>query len=284
MLVNLKEILEKARKEKYAVGAFNATDLNTARGIVEAAEEENSPVILQFAEVHKQYIPIEQAAAMYLELAEKASVPVCVHLDHGQNFETIIQAMHLGFSSIMVDASAKPFKENMSMTNKVLEIARILNISVEAELGIMNTEDGNGDLDYQKMDDTYTNVEDAGKFIEETDVDALAIAFGTVHGLYKAEPKLNFQRIKEISDKTNKPLVMHGGSGLSDQEYRHSIENGITKINYYSTMSYEVTNGLRDFLNNNPDAFLFDLDLKTIELVKENIVEKIRIFGSSNKA
>lgn len=284
MLVNLKTILEKAKTGKYAVGAFNATDLNTARGIVEAAEKEQSPVILQFAEVHKQYISIEQAAAMYLELAESASVPVCVHLDHGENFETIIKAMHLGFSSIMVDASSKPFKENIAMTNKVLEIARALDVSVEAELGIMNAEDGSGELDYQKMDDTYTNVEEAKVFVEETSVDALAIAFGTVHGLYKAEPNLNYQRIKEISDVTNKPLVMHGGSGLSDQEYRQSIENGITKINYYSTMSYEVTNGLRKFLNDNPEAFLFDLDMKTIELVKENIAEKIRIFGSSNKA
>lgn len=284
MLVNLKEILEKAKEGKYAVGAFNATDLNTARGIIEAAEAEKSPVILQFAEVHEKYISIEQAAAMYLELAESSSVPVCIHLDHGEHFETIIKAMHIGFTSVMVDASAKPFNENVAMTKKVLEIARTLNVSVEAELGIMNAEDGSGALDYGNMDDTYTNLKEAGQFVEQTDVDCLAIAFGTVHGLYKAEPNLNFERIKEIKEQTNKPLVMHGGSGLSDEEYRKSIESGITKINYYSTMAYEVTNGLRNYLNENEEAFLFDVDMKTIELVKENIIEKIRVFGSSNKA
>lgn len=284
MLVNLKEILEKAKEGKYAVGAFNATDLNTARGIIEAAEAEKSPVILQFAEVHEKYISIEQAAAMYLELAESSSVPVCIHLDHGEHFETIIKAMHIGFTSVMVDASAKPFNENVAMTKKVLEIARTLNVSVEAELGIMNAEDGSGALDYGNMDDTYTNLKEAGQFVEQTDVDCLAIAFGTVHGLYKAEPNLNFERIKEIKEQTNKPLVMHGGSGLSDEEYRKTIESGITKINYYSTMAYEVTNGLRNYLNENEEAFLFDVDMKTIELVKENIIEKIRVFGSSNKA
>lgn len=284
MLVNLNTILEKAKKEKYAVGAFNATDLNTARGIVAAAEAENSPAILQFAEVHSKYISIEQAAAMYLELAENSPVPICVHLDHGENFSTIIKAMHLGFTSVMVDASIKPFSENVKKTQEVLKIAQALNVSVEAELGVMNAEDGSGALDYKKMDDTYTSVEEAGNFVKQADVDALAIAFGTVHGLYKAEPNLNFDRIAEINKETNKPLVMHGGSGLSDEEYRRSIENGITKINYYSTMAYEVTNGLRTYLNEKEDAFLFDLDMKTIELVKENIASKIRVFGSSNKA
>ncbi|WP_223273153.1 class II fructose-bisphosphate aldolase [Enterococcus sp. OL5] len=284
MLVNLNTILEKAKKEKYAVGAFNATDLNTARGIVAAAESENSPAILQFAEVHSKYISIEQAASMYLELAENSTVPICVHLDHGENFDTIIKAMHLGFTSVMVDASTQPFSENVKRTQEVLKIAKALDVSVEAELGVMNAEDGSGALDYQNMDDTYTSVKEASNFVEQANVDALAIAFGTVHGLYKAEPNLNFGRIAEIRQATNKPLVMHGGSGLSNEEYRKSIENGITKINYYSTMAYEVTNGLRTYLNQKDIAFLFDVDMKTIELVKENIASKIKVFGSSNKA
>ncbi|OTO77349.1 MULTISPECIES: class II fructose-bisphosphate aldolase [unclassified Enterococcus] len=284
MLVNLNTILEKAKREKYAVGAFNATDLNTARGIVAAAEAENSPAILQFAEVHSKYISIEQAASMYLELAENSTVPICVHLDHGENFDTIIKAMHLGFTSVMVDASTKPFSENVKRTKEVLKIAKALDVSVEAELGVMNAEDGSGALDYQNMDDTYTSVKEARNFVEQANIDALAIAFGTVHGLYKAEPNLKFDRIAEIRQATNKPLVMHGGSGLSNEEYRKSIENGITKINYYSTMAFEVTNGLRDYLNQKDDAFLFDVDMKTIELVKENIASKIKVFGSSNKA
>ena len=284
MLVNLNTILEKAKKEKYAVGAFNATDLNTARGIVAAAESENSPAILQFAEVHSKYISIEQAASMYLELAENSTVPICVHLDHGENFDTIIKAMHLGFTSVMVDASTQPFSENVKRTQEVLKIAKALDVSVEAGLGVMNAEDGSGALDYQNTGDTYTSVKEASNFVEEVNVDALSIAFGTVHGLYKAEPNLNFDRIAEIRQATNKPLVMHGGSGLSNEEYRKSIEYGITKINYYSTMAYEVTNGLRNYLNQKDDAFLFDVDMKTIELVKENISSKIKVFGSSNKA
>ncbi len=284
MLVNMKTLLEKAKEGGYAVGAFNATDLNTARGIVAAAESENSPIILQFAEVHSQYISIEQAAAMYLNLAHSSKVPVCIHLDHGEHFETIIKAMHLGFTSVMVDASSETFKTNVARTQEILKVARVLDVSVEAELGIMNAEDGSGELDYNLMEDTYTNVSEAEVFIQQTDVDALAIAFGTVHGLYKAEPNLNYDRIKEIKVATNKPLVMHGGSGLSDEEYRKSIENGVTKINYYSTMSYEVANGLRKFLQENNSAFLYDVDMKTIELVKENIARKIRVFGSSGKA
>lgn len=284
VLVNLETILEKANKENYAVGAFNATDLNTARGIVQAAEETKSPIILQFAEVHGQYISIETAANMYLELANSATVPICVHLDHGVNFETIVKAIKLGFSSVMVDASHLPLNENIQMTNEVTKIAHSLGVSVESELGIMNQEDGSGALDYSNMTDSFTKVSEAKEFVKETSVDALAIAFGTVHGLYKMAPNLNFDRLKEIKEVTKKPLVMHGGSGLSEQEYRLSIENGINKINYYSTMSYEVTNGLRKYLEQNHDAFLYDVDMKTIDLVKENIKEKILIFGSAGKA
>ncbi|MEK0152931.1 class II fructose-bisphosphate aldolase [Tetragenococcus halophilus] len=283
-LVNLESLLSKAKEEKYAVGAFNATDLNTARGIIAAAQQENSPVILQFAESHSKYISLEQAANMYLNLAEHTKVPVCIHLDHGESFNTIVRAIKLGFTSVMVDASLNPFSENIQRTKEVVKIAKALDISVEAELGIMNAEDGSGSLDYNMMDDTYTSVQEAEKFVSETKVDALAIAFGTVHGLYKKEPNLNFNRIKEIQDCTEVPLVMHGGSGLSSEEYQNSIANGITKINYYSTMSYEVTNGLRDYLNNNDNAFLFDVDTKTIELVKNNIAKKMEIFGSSGKA
>ncbi|AYW46568.1 class II fructose-bisphosphate aldolase [Tetragenococcus koreensis] len=283
-LVNLATVLSKAKEGKYAVGAFNATDLNTARGIVEAAEQEKSPIILQFAESHSKYISLEQAANMYLDLATRACVPICVHLDHGENFNTIIRAIKLGFTSVMVDASLKPFEENIQNTKEIVKIAQSLGISVEAELGVMNAEDGSGSLDYNTMDDTYTSVQEAKEFVQKTKIDALAIAFGTVHGLYKKEPNLNYERIKAIQNCTDMPLVMHGGSGLSNEEYQQSVANGITKINYYSTMSFEVTNGLRNYLNSNSDAFLFDVDAKTIELVKNNIAEKIQIFGSSNKA
>lgn len=283
-LVNMETLLDKAKEGGYAVGAFNATDLNTARGIVEAAEELNSPIILQFAEGQSPYISMEMTANMYLDLARNANVPICIHLDHGESFETIVKAMNLGFTSVMIDASRKTIEENIRRTNKVIEIAKCLDISVEAELGIMNLEDGSGRINYQEMDASYTDPKEAERFVKETDVDALAVAFGTVHGLYKFKPKLNFELLREIKKKTNKPLVMHGGSGLTDKEYRKAIENGVVKINYYSTMAYEAANGLRDYLNKNHEAYLHDVNLEIIDLVRKNIKEKIKVFGSANKA
>ena len=284
VLANLKDVLTKANEEKYAVGAFNATDLNTARGIVAAAEELNSPVILQFAEVHDEFISIETVANMYLHLAKQSSVPVVVHLDHGVNFETIMKAVKLGFSSVMVDTSTLPLKENIAKVQEVVKIAHCLGLTIEGELGVMNAEDGSGRLDYNEITDSFTNTDEAKIFVEETQVDALAIAFGTVHGLYRGKPNLNFDRIKEIKEQVGIPLVMHGGSGLSDEEYRQSITNGINKINYYSTMAYDVTNKLRTFLQENEEAYLTDIDVQVQNFVKENIMEKIKVFGSAGKA
>ncbi|MGM0239939.1 class II fructose-bisphosphate aldolase [Enterococcus sp. AZ103] len=284
VLANLKDVLTKANEEKYAVGAFNATDLNTARGIVAAAEELNSPVILQFAEVHDKFISIETVANMYLHLAKQSSIPVVVHLDHGVNFETIMKAVKLGFSSVMVDTSTLPLKENIAKVQEVVKIAHCLGLTVEGELGVMNAEDGSGRLDYNEMTDSFTNPDEAKIFVEETQVDALAIAFGTVHGLYRGKPNLSFDRIKEIKEQVGIPLVMHGGSGLSDEEYRQSITNGINKINYYSTMAYDVTNKLRTFLQENEEAYLTDIDVQVQNFVKENIMEKIKVFGSAGKA
>lgn len=283
-LVNLSTLLKKAKEEKYAVGAFNATDLNTARGILEAAEELNSPVILQFAESHSPYITLEMAADMYLPLARKSKVPVCVHLDHGESFNTIIRAMKKGFTSVMVDASLEEFDVNVERTSEVKKIAEALGVSVEAELGVMNAEVEDEVLDYSTLKSNYTDPEKAKVFVEQTNVDALAIAFGTVHGLYKGKPNLDFDVVKNARSKTNLPLVMHGGSGLSDEEYRSAIENGVAKINYYSTMAYDVTNNLRDYLNNNNNIYLHDVNLQVIQYVKENIREKMKIFGSENKA
>lgn len=284
VLVSLNEMLADANKNYYAVGAFNATDLNTARGIISAAEEMSAPVILQFAESHAPYIDIGTAANLYLDLAKRATIPVCVHLDHGVNFETIMKAIKLGYSSVMIDASTMPFKKNVALTKDIVRIVRPLGITVEAELGVMYQEDGLKTLHYDQMNDSYTDLKQAVKFVQATQIDALAIAFGTVHGLYRSKPHLNYQRIKEIKNLTNLPLVMHGGSGLSNDEYRLSIANGINKINYYSTMSFDVTNGLRQYLEQQKDAYLYDVDMKIMELVKTNIMKKIKVFGSANKA
>lgn len=285
-LVTLNDVLPQAQKGKYGVGAFNFADMNTARGIVQAAEEEHAPVVLQIAESHFPYLPLREGGKLALDLAENASVPVVVHLDHATDIETAMKALRMGFSSVMLDFSTKPMEENIKGTKMVVEVAHDMGATVEGEIGVMTRDEGNGDPDYDKLTDNYTTVDMAKKFYEETGVDAMAVSYGTVHGIYREKPNLNFERLHEISQAVPVPLVVHGGSGLKDEEYRKSVENGICKINYYSVMSYNVTNGLRDYLDDQKgkQKFLYDADLKIMDLVKQDIKNKIEVFGSANKA
>lgn len=286
-LVTLNEVLLDAKKNHYAVGAFNYTDLSTARGIIAAAEEMSSPVVLQFAESHIPYLDLQTAGKIALELAEKASVPVVVHLDHGTDIKTVEEAMKIGFSSVMLDFSTKPFEENVQSTKEMVNLAHNLGISVEGEIGVMHRErdDGKSTFSYNELGDSYTTVDNAYDFATKTGVDALAISYGTVHGVYRTKPNLSFNRLSEINAAVETPLVVHGGSGLSDDEYRKSIDNGITKINYYSVMSFDVSNKIRDYLDGRKEnTFLYDVDMKLIEFVKDNLISKIKVFGSANKA
>lgn len=285
-LVTLNDVLPQAQKGKYAVGAFNYTDLNTARGIVEAAEEKNSPVVLQIAESHFPYLPLEQGANVALDLAKHAKVPVVVHLDHGTDIKTCMQALRLGFSSVMLDFSTKSFEENIEGTKMVVEAAHDMGATVEGEIGVMTRDEGEGKPEYDKLTDNYTKVDDAVKFAKETGIDAMAISYGTVHGIYREKPNLNFDRLKEIREAVDVPLVVHGASGLTHEEYRKSVENGISKINYYSVMSNNVIKGLTGYLNDNKDkqVFLYDADMQIKDLVKKDLKDKIEVFGSANKA
>lgn len=285
-LVTLNDVLPKAQKEKYGVGAFNYADLSSARAIVKAAEEENAPVVLQIAESHFPYLPLREGGKLALDLAKHSSVPVVVHLDHGTDIKTCIQALKMGFSSVMLDFSTKPMDENIAGVKKVVEFAHDVGASVEGEIGVMTRDYGKGDPNYDKLTDNYTTVDMAKRFYEETHVDAMAISYGTVHGIYREKPNLNFDRLHEIAQAVPVPLVVHGGSGLKDEEYRKSVENGITKINYYSVMSFNVTNGLREYLDaqKGKQTFLFDADMKIMDLVKQDLKNKIEVFGSANKA
>lgn len=285
-LVTLNDVLPKAQKEKYGVGAFNYADMSSARGIVQAAEEENAPVVLQIAESHFQYLPLREGGKLALDLAKHASVPIVVHLDHSTDIKTAMQALRMGFSSVMLDFSTKSLENNIAGTKEVVKIAHYLGASVEGEIGVMTRDEGNGDPDYDNLTDNYTTVDMAKKFYKETGVDAMAVSYGTVHGIYREKPNLNFERLHEIAQAVPVPLVVHGGSGLKDEEYRKSVENGITKINYYSVMSFNVTNRLRDYLNiqKGKQTFLYDADLKVIDLVKQDVKNKIEVFGSANKA
>lgn len=240
MLARLQEVLVKARAEKQAIAAFNVPNLEMIRAAIQAAEEVNTPVILQHAEGHGSLISFEEIGPIMLQYAKRSKVPVVVHLDHGKSFEMIMQAMKLGFTSVMIDASDLPFEENIARTKEIVKIAHSLGVSVEAELGhvfISSLGGGEGrapDDDQIGETDIYTDPKQAKDFVDATAVDCLAVAFGTVHGVYLKEPKLDLDRVKKIYDEVKIPLVMHGGSGVEASDYRTAIENGIAKINYYT--------------------------------------------------
>ena len=245
MLVTLKELLDQAKVEHKAVGAFNGTTLEAIRGIIQAAEELNAPVILQHAQSHDDLIDLEEIGPVMKYYAERAKVPVALHLDHGSSFERCVQALRLGFTSVMYDASAKSFEENASETAEIVKIAHAVGASVEAELGhiftskVVQGEGAGADStdDYEDLDNIYTDPEVAKKFVEMTNVDCLAVAFGTTHGVYLTEPKLDLPRVARLREATNIPLVMHGGSGVSEEDYRKVIARGVRKINYYTYMA-----------------------------------------------
>lgn len=280
MLVNLKEILQIAEKEKNAVGMFNATGFDSLQAVVAAAEELNRPVILAHAEVHNQYNDIDMVGPAMLAVAKKAKVPVCVHLDHGVSEEMVYRALRLGFTSVMIDASALPYKRNLELTAEITKIAHVMGVSVEAELGRLATgEAGSGESVSGKPEDFYTDPDEAAEFSEKTKIDALAVAFGTAHGFYTAQPKLDFNVVKACAEATGLPLVMHGGSGVSEVGFKKAIANGIRKINYYSYMSKAGYLAAKFEIEKNPSGYLHDVEYAAMRAMKEDVKTAIRIFS-----
>lgn len=275
MLVTLEEILRDAEERKYGIGLFNMLNLEMARGIIEAAEEERSPLILGVAEVHLPLIPFEYASLIMKDIARKATVPVCLHFDHGTDFQKICAAVDAGFSSVMYDGSALPYEENIKNTLAVSEMAHRKGVSVEAELGHVGGGEGGCDDGYEEM---YTRVDQVVDFIDRARIDALAVAIGTAHGKYRKKPVLDIGRLKEIHCVSSKPLVLHGGSGLSDADFRNTIENGIRKINICTEMCVAAREAYMASANH---EIMFS-DAK--EAVKGIVVGKMRLFGSSGKA
>ncbi len=235
MLVTLKEILAIAEEKKIAIGAFNTPNMPTLLGVIRAAEELKLPVIIMHAQVHEEMglCKMEQITPVMKWFAERASVPVSLHLDHGTDIDYIGRGLELGFTSVMYDGSVLGEESNTENTKRVVAMAKKYGASVEAEIGSMGARDGS-DIGNS---DIYTKPADAVKFVNETGIDALACAFGTVHGFYKAEPKLDFDRVKEIKRLIGLPIVMHGGSGVSDPDYKKVIACGVRKINYYTYMA-----------------------------------------------
>lgn len=283
MLVTGKELLDHANKNGYAVGAFNINNMEIVQAIIEAAEETNSPVILQASQGGIKYAGIEYITALGKVAAEKAKVPVALHLDHGTDFEQVMLCIRYGFTSVMIDGSKHPLRENIELTKKVIDVAHAVGVSVEAELGkIGGTED---DITVDEMEATFTDPDEAKLFVEETGVDYLAVAVGTAHGVYKGEPKLDFDRIRKIKELVGIPLVLHGSSGVPADSIKKAIEAGINKVNIDTDLRIAFTTAMKDFLKKNPD----NIDPRKIltparEAMKEVIKEKIILFGSNGRA
>lgn len=281
MLVNLKEILKIAEEERNAVGMFNATGFDSLQAVVSAAEELNRPVIIAHAEVHNVYNDVSMVGPAMIAVAKQAKVPVCVHLDHGTSLDMVYKALRLGFTSVMMDASALPYEENLRVTKMITEAAHAMGVSVEAELGRLVTgEAGSGEeMKEAKAEDFYTRPDEAASFCKATGIDALAIAFGTAHGFYTAQPKLDFEVVKNCAKATGLPLVMHGGSGVSEEGFKKSIENGIRKINYYSYMSKAGYTAAKELIESGKTNYLHDVEYAAMQAMKEDVKKAIKIFS-----
>jgi fructose-bisphosphate aldolase class II len=279
MLVSFSEILNDAFEKGYAVGAFNCLSLENAMGAIKAAEELRSPIILQLAEVQFPYAPISDMAPIFLDLAKKANVPVCVHLDHGQSYQTCATAIALGFNSVMIDGSSLPYEDNIAVTASVVKMAKAFGVDVEAELGRVGDAEGST----EGVDpDLFTGVAESAEFIERTGIDALAVAIGNMHGKYVATPHLNIERLKEIKKRNNIPLVLHGGSGTSVEDFKACVHNGVCKINVATAIQLRITDKIKDYVSS-PKANYIDMKYMMIDATAEVVKEHILLFESENR-
>ena len=276
MLVNLVEILKMAEEKKCAIGAFNTPNLECVNAVLAAAEELKVPVILMHAQIHEEVSPLETIGPVLVQSAKSAKVPVCVHLDHCETLGYMQKALEIGFTGVMYDGSTLPYGENRANTKKAVAMAKKYNCGVEAELGALASREGGT---ANAAGPVYTDPDEAAAFCKETGIDALAPSFGTAHGIYKARPVLDLNRVKLISEKTGLPLVMHGGSGVSIEDYRTGIANGLRKINYYSYMSKAGTNAVKELLEKEDVTFFHDLALAAERAMRLDAVKAMRIFA-----
>jgi len=278
MLVNLNDVLLDAQKNHYAVGLFNTTDTDMLEGVIAAAEETNSPIVIGTAEVLLPYGELDLIAPSIIAAAKKAKVPVVVHYDHGLTFDRCIQALKLGFSSIMFDGSAGNNEENLKQTAEIVKIAHSFGATVEGEIGHVGQASNNDGA----VIDMYTTPEEAENFVKSTGVDALAVAIGTAHGAYKTKPCLDINRLKAIRAKIDTPLVLHGGSGLSDDDFKNTIKEGIAKVNIFTDLCLAGNSAMNEGLAKNME-YLEIRNLK-VEKIKQTVINKINLFGSNGKA
>ena len=277
MLVTLNEVLNDAQRNHYGVGLFNTINFEMARGVIEAAEELDSPVIIGTAESLTKYTPLKELSWLLKPLAEEASVPVVLHFDHGLTEAKIVEALKLGFSSIMYDCSTFPYEENVERVARMTEFAHMFGVTVEGELGHVGAND-NPDAET----DMYTTPEEAADYAARTGIDALAVAIGTAHGEYREKPVLDLERLAEIRAAVDVPLVLHGGSGLSDEDFRNCIKGGICKVNIYTDINLAAAHAVAAYYNESRK--MDRLIPEMVAAVKAATIEKMMIFGSQGKA
>lgn len=281
MLVSMSRILDLAEANKQAIGAFNVTTLEGLMGTLEAAEELKQPVIVQFAQVHEDIISLDVLGPIMVDMAEKATVPVCVHLDHGEDLNYIKKALDLGFTSVMYDGSALDFEKNVANTCIAVEMAEEYGASVEAEIGSMGREEfGSVGTEGEAVQSMYTDPDEAKEFVERTGIDALACSFGTVHGLYLTEPKLDFDIISAIREKAQIPVVMHGGSGVSAEDFYECIKRGVRKINYYTYAAKAGGENVKKHCDEADGVVYFhDVAAWGREAMKADVMAAMKVFG-----
>lgn len=277
-LYTMKEILKDAQTKKYGVGFFDVVNMEMARAYIHAAEECNSPIIIGPAEALLTFAPMEWIMPMMLEQARNAKVPVAVHLDHGYNFETVMKALRSGCGSVMFDGTRLPrHEDNIRVSGEIVKIAHAMGVGVECELGsVGGLSDETGNVDIM----VYTEPRDCQEFLAQTDADFLAVSIGTQHGVYKAKPRLDIPRLKEIRAAVDVPLVLHGGSGLSDDDFRNTIAGGISKINVYT----DILIAAKQAVEEHPEANYPEMNRFAEEAMKQATVRKLRLFGSEGKA
>lgn len=289
MLVTLNEIMKIAEERNIAIGSFNASGLEAIEAELSAAEELNLPVIIQFAQCHEPWIPLATIGPIMVEMAKKSKVPVCVHLDHGETLEYLEQALEIGFSGIMYDGSTLPYEENLENTKKAVAMAKKYGASVEAELGSMGKrESGAGESGAGADDDTkiYTDPDLAAKFVKDTGIDALACSFGTTHGIYLTKPRLDFDVVRNVREKCNNiPVVMHGGSGVSTEDYHKAVDAGVRKINYFTYMDKSGGQAVADYLSGLKEGepiFFSSIFMAARAAMKENVQNAMKVFAKED--
>lgn len=291
MLVNLRDICAIAEQHNMAIGSFNAPSLEAVRATLDAAEQTGMPVILSHAEGHDPMAPLDVIGPTMVALAERSSALVCVHLDHCEHLSYMRRALEMGFTGAMYDGSMEPYEVNVANSQRAATMCANFDCGLECELGSMGTrENGVGHENDHVSEATYTDPEQAEDFIEQTGLDILACSFGTVHGIYKGEPHLNYDVLTQIRERVNVPLVMHGGSGVSDADYKKAIDAGIRKINYFTYgvkfAGETAQQVIADMKGKNPDAVVYwqDLTMVAYDRLVEDFTSVIKVFANGTES